>query len=252
MRSVKLVLLLACLYSTAYAASCSSTSLGNSLTCIVSDFGISSGAGTGATTSSHNTTGGNFGVAIVTSYQAGTAVTMSDARTGCASPCNTWTKLTGTSVCVTADNCLDMYYSQNMTVGAGHTFSCSGTTTYCSLAVAVIGTLATTSVFDTGTDKNNSVTAQGTTNQVGSITPTSGVRLIVSGLGPELYSGATPTVDSGMTVYEFSTGSSGQHWAVALALKSQATGTAINPTWTFDLQSNTNTNIAAFKTTSAG
>lgn len=233
----------------AHAASCSSTSLGNGLTCYVSITATSSGASTGATTSNVDSTGGNLGIALVLNYQAGGTVSLTDARTGCSSPCNTWTALSSYSV--SAGNVATIYYAQAMTVGAGHNFHCGGTTTYCSLSVAVIGTLATSSVFDTGTDKGTTQATAVTSLQIPSLTPPSGVQLIVAGIGLGIYGGTAPTIDSGMTVYEFSTGVSGQHWSPGLALATQASGVAIAPTWSFQSTSSIAVAGAAFKVSAA-
>lgn len=224
-----------------FGASCSSTDLSNGITCIVSASAGSTSASSGATTGSTTTTGATLLVAVVVSYVSGSGLTISDSKS------NTWTALTTYSTS-TQEN-ITLYYAQNPTVGTSHTVSCAGTSVYCSVAFAALSGLATSGVFNSGTDSG----AHGDSNSTlatGSITPPSGVQLIVSG-----ESGGTdnvlPSPDNSLTVYEHVAGASGQHWQVALAMKTQATGAAINVTWTDSTGTTMAVDIASFNTGAA-
>lgn len=206
----------------AFAAPCSSTSLGNGFTCVVSASAASTGASTGATTSGV-TTSGNFIVGVVAYYSAGSGLTITDNK-GNGTPTFLTTYGSG------SNQLIKLFYWQNATTGSGHTFSCAGTTVYCSIAILDFSGVATSSAFNAGTDKGNNSALSASTVQPGSITPPGGAQLIVT--AASAYTGGLgDSVDSSVSLFEEVAGASGLAWNVAIGAKSQATGTAINPTW---------------------
>src|SRR5580692_11082377 len=126
------------------------------------------------TTSAINTTGANFIVITVSYYTGATTPTISDSQ---ASSSNSYTALTLYQA--VALGCR-IFYSTPTHVGTGHTFSFSGTGAALTLNVSAWSGMATSSVFQSGTDKGGGAAA---TNliQPGSSTP-SGRTLLITGL----------------------------------------------------------------------
>src|ERR1017187_5879110 len=124
-----------------------------------------------------DTTGGDFAVIAVASFTSG-GFTISDARTGCANPCNTWTSTLTQYSSGGIYPYLKFYYSQNHTVGAGHTFSCVGVGTYCKFDVAAFSGMKTTGVWVSGQDAGNGSSSAVASLATGSITPGTGYQLV--------------------------------------------------------------------------
>ncbi|MEY5098927.1 MAG: hypothetical protein RJA36_1646 [Pseudomonadota bacterium] len=183
----------------------------------------SSGSAVGAnggTTSGVDTTGANLIVLAVSRYKAGGAVTVSDSKS------NTWTALTEAPV--VSDGTVRLYYCYSPTVGAGHTFTASGTGIYTTIgAIAFSG--AASSPFDQ--QSTNYASTSGTTIQPGSITPTEDGEVIVS--ATEFGSGATSsTIDSSFTETFDQAAGSGVNYTTTAAYLIQTTAAAVNPTIT--------------------
>jgi hypothetical protein len=193
------------------------------------------GSGGGAA-NAINTTGANFLVAVVASLGS----TITDSVTGCGSPCNTWTALT--SYGISPQN--RIYYAQNPTVGTNHIITCSGGGTYPAFSVYAFSGMLTSGVFDSGTDSG--ATGTSTIIQPGSITPSSGHRLLISSLG-ENTPGTTVTVDSSFSTPDLLGAGGGTNYGLATSYLIQTTGTTVNPTWTLSSVDGLVSNIAAFK-----
>lgn len=187
----------------------------------------------GITTPSIDTTGADLIVIGVGSYQ--TAPTLTDSKG------NVWTALTKS-----ASNAVSqIYYCQSPTVGAGHTFTVTGTNTYSNLSVAAFsGSVA--SPFDVLSVANST----GTTVNPGSITPSADNELVFfigcsqTGTAESFSVGTLDSLASGSSV----------NVGIADGYVIQTTAAAINPTFTatsngtFPLSAS----IASFKAASGG
>ena len=185
-------------------------------------------SGDGGTTSAINTTGSTL-LVLAIAYLGGVTMTVSDSKS------NTW--VARTEYASGAGNGrIRLYYVANPTVGSGHTFTFSGSSGFSSVAVAAFNTVVAASPYDV---ENGAGSASATSQQPGSITPTSSNELIVSGL--EYVGSSAATIGSGMAVTDAQNG--GANFSVALAWKAQTSAAAINPTWS--------TNNAADRVTAA-
>lgn len=172
--------------------------------------------------SSLTTTGADFLFATV-GYYTGGLPAISDAVTGCASPCNTWVPLTlqtGSGVGIRG------YYAANATTGANHVITVTGTGFYGCAAVAAFSGVAASSPLDVTTGSGN---VTGATYQIGTLTTTVNGELVLAGIG--FGGGATTslTVDSPYTITDTIPVSGDQ--ACSLAYQVQSTAAATNPTW---------------------
>lgn len=175
----------------------------------------------GTTTSAINTTGASLLVAFV-GFVFNNAAVISDSYG------NTWTPLTfhlGVNNCTT-----QIFYVQNPTVGTGHTFSETGTSTYPALSVAAFSGTATSSVFDV---QNGTNPVGATTFQPGSVTPSQNNSLIVTGFDNDQGSSAQDTtINSGFTITDQNGYGFGVNEGGGLAYLVQTTAAPVNPTWT--------------------
>lgn len=181
----------------------------------------------GCTTTAADTTGANFLVASIGGSSVSNCA-MSDSKS------NSWTALTpasGTASTIT-------FYSTPTTVGSGHTFTV-GTCTFASMVVSAWSGMVTMSVFQTGVQSQ--ATGTGSSIQPGSVTP-SGKTLLISALSEE--DTTTQSINSGFTIIVAIQFSNGNYFGVTQAYLKQASGAAVNPTWSW-------TNSAAAATTQA-
>lgn len=188
----------------------------------------SSNGGVSVTTTGFDTTGANLLVATGSYYATLAGTSFTDSKG------NTWTKLA-----TQGGSFLEsMYWCYAPTVGAGHTFSISGATTYSNLAVqAWSGSAASP----------QDLTSGASASQPGSITPTAANELVVSGAAAA--SGAAMTVDSGMTVTDTAVYTAGQSLGIGMAYIVQTAATAINPIWSAPVSGCT---IVSFKVSAGG
>ena len=186
------------------------------------------------TTSAIDTTGCNL-IVLVASWYTST-ITISDSKS------NSWTGLTAQSQGAGIN--LQLYYCLNPTVGTGHTFTNGGSALAASLGVLAFN-LDSLSGFDV---QNGAMSgATGTTQQPGSITPSTTGSVIVAA-GNSDFAGATATVDSSFTLTDTIVTANSQHYGVDTAYLIQSPAAAVNPTFTFSNSSlNMNAVIASFK-----
>lgn len=151
---------------------------------------------------------------------------------------NTWTAI---SEIVGGSRGLRVWYCLNPTVGAGHTFTLSGTAIYTGIRVQAFSGVDTAA----GIDQTNSagVGTGGTSYQPGSITPTTGGSLIVSAV---LATGTSFSVNSGLSAVA-SDYVGGASIGGAQGYLVQPTAAAINPTWSWTSSSVRAAWIASFK-----
>ncbi len=183
----------------------------------------------GTTSSAIDTTGANLLVMVVT-YLTGGTLTVSDSKG------NTWTGLTG--VAASINETTRIYYSINPTVGSGHTFTASGSSTFPGIAVAAFANADTSSPFDV---QNG---AQG--KQAGSVTPSTNGQVLIAGLGQD-NTNVPSAIDGGFTIQESLAGSGGNYFGTNLAYKFQSVAAASNPLWTSGQTNNDVAVIATFK-----
>jgi hypothetical protein len=179
-----------------------------------------------ATTAGVNTTGATL-IVIATNTAPNTS-TVTDSKS------NTYTLIRSTAA---GDGSLQkLFYCVNPTVGAAHTFTVNGATTFPAIAVlAFSGTIS-------GLDQNNGAA----TLSPGSVTPAQDSEVLVSGLFTDNITG-TPTCDNGFTVQEIKAHAGGVSYGIAIAYKIQTTKAAQAITWTATSTSATATSIATFK-----
>lgn len=126
----------------------------------------------GGTTGSINTTGANLLVAEVGWENGVTAdITLSDSKS------NTWTALTKTTL---GSRSARIFYCLGGTVGSGHTFTVSGSTTYTAFAVTAFSGAKSSSVVDQ--ECAGATNASTTSIQPGSVTPSENGCLVYTGL----------------------------------------------------------------------
>jgi hypothetical protein len=131
----------------------------------------------------------------------------------------------------TSPSYLSIWYCANPSyVGAGHYFNyISGTSNYPSCEFACFSGSLLSSPLDSQSSSNSST---GSSVQPGSITPSMGSELVISGVSCRSDASA-PTV-SGMTLLDAINKEGGWCWASGLAYQIQTTSAAVNPTWTAD------------------
>lgn len=190
---------------------------------------ISGGAPNGATTAGINTTGANLIVLAI----AGTGtMTVSDSNG------NTWTACTNYSG--SGGEVVRLYYCYSPTVGAGHTFTVSGTSTYSVIEVSAWSGAATSPL-----DQQNGANNSSTTIQPGSITPAQNNELVITAVN--YYISRSYSSISGATFLDSLDGANNNNYGLAVAYNIQTTAAAINPTWTFSTSNYNTACIASFK-----
>jgi hypothetical protein len=199
--------------------------------------------GTGVVTDPITTTGGSAVYANVSDFQSD-GYTLTDATMACMSPCNTYTGLTAQSN--TADGRSRIWYNENPTVGAGHVFTVTCTTScYPVISVLVCTGTRTSSSFDQENGSNASG-ATVTTIQPGSVTPSENNEVVIAGLS---YTGTTvATVDSGFNQLDATAPlDAGNAFGGGIAFKVQTTAAGVNPTWTWMDGTKAAATVATFK-----
>jgi len=138
-----------------------------------------------------------------------------------------------------------LFYSCLTKVGVGHTFTVSSTSAaYQAFAVRVYSGVNCSVDAQNGAGFN----ATATTFPAGSITTPQAGDLIVSAISN--WTTPAPSVDSGLTIQETQTYSTGNNFGIGFADLIQSTAGSINPTWTLGSQSENAVAVAAFPPTS--
>ena len=196
---------------------------------------------TTVTTPAIDTTGADF-AAVVTSQNAsgstGGAVTDSKGNT-----CTQGAQANGATYINSR-----IWYCPLSSVGTGHTFTFS-------ISSGIIGGGIAVQTFSgsqsSPLDQTNSATGTSTTQQPGSITPTTSGQLIVTSSQVN-YPGSTATIGGSFTIGDgFAAAGDFSYMSCYLAYYFQPTAGAINPTWTFSNVFQEGTAIASFKFASA-
>ncbi len=187
----------------------------------------------GATTSAVDSTGTTLIVAVIADFSGASAATLSDSKSNSYTCLTRWSGTSSSTVhiCYTS--------SSSPTVGSGHTFTCTGTGSFCSIgAIGFTGQAASPFSAENGT-------GNGGANPLapGSVSTASGgvaVTAISAGSGNALF--VTP---SGYTTGG-SLNAGGTNFGIGLAYK-LTSGASENPSWSFS-QANNNqaAGIASF------
>jgi len=193
-----------------------------------------SGGGTSSAVDTTGATGIYIGYAL---YDNPGTVSVSDSKG------NTYTALTQSGG---VGSYVRLYYCQNPTVGASHTFTVTGTAIFVAFgALAVSGSL-TASSFDV----ESGGTASSTTVQPGSVTPSQDNEILVTAVSFNVIN--TASINSSFTLDGQLNYSIGVNIGLGLAFKIQTTAGAENPTWTVGSSCALTTRIASFKAAVAG
>lgn len=192
---------------------------------IAGDFSIGSDSGT-ATSAALDTTGATLIVVAAISYSGGTVSGVSDNKG------NTYTALITFTGGGAAN--ITLYYSASPTVGAGHVVTLTGGSIF-----PAIGTVAFSVV--TGFDTQNGNGTSSNTIQPGSVTPSVGNSVIVTGLNN--WTSGLATINSGFTAFA-AAGSSDLGGGIAYLI--QASPSAVNPSWSWSSSNVTSAAIAVF------
>lgn len=175
--------------------------------------------------SSVDSTGANLAVLQIAYLAAGPTPTIADTHTGCASPCNTWTVVTGS---VQTDGVVTgaMYHADNFSGGTSEVITVTGTGIFSSGVAEFFSSLATSSLDVTASTHGNASTLQ-----AGSVNPSNANSLIVAGTA---HTNSSPTtIDSGFST-PLDVAPSGSGYGSALAYIIETTIVAKNPTWTYN------------------
>lgn len=172
----------------------------------------------GGTTTPIDTTGANF-LSVSVSHSAPPA-TLTDSKS------NTW-------ACLPEYNAVgrdQICYSENPTVGTGHTFTYAQVSDFSSICILPLSGMKTSSVYDTGKQSGNAT--GGATCQPGSFTPTSGVTVVITTAMEKTTDAGAYTINSGYTIDGFISGGAGVNYGNSIAhLVQTPDGVATNPTW---------------------
>lgn len=186
--------------------------------------GSVSAGSTGAnsvTTGSADTTGANLLVLCLASYDGVARPAITDSKG------NTWTAIADYAKNNGSPRST-IFYCYGGTVGSGHTFTASGTSSTASIAVLYFsGAVASPK------DKHNgTITNSAGTIATGSVTPTNNNQLLVAMLGRNLGIGTGVTINGGFTITNQIATVGSNHFGIGAAYLIQTTATAANPTWT--------------------
>lgn len=217
---------------------------------VVSNVAAGSTDGNDFTTGTLDSTGANLIVLVLSAYDGsgGATYTITDAATGCGSPCNTWTHLTLNQNA--SNTTVRISYVKNPTVGTNHTFTVSSSyTAYPSLCVATFSGANITAPADG--DLGTAHTDADTSLATGAIVPAENSELVITG--------ASFSAGESTFAIDWGSGSdpgsiintvdpvAGQHNGCGLAYKIQTGAASVNPTWSWTGSFPASANIASFK-----
>lgn len=189
------------------------------------------GGGSGGTTSALNTTGATLLVACVSvDSSSGTVPTPTDSSS------NTWTALTQVGGGNPPFFRSRLFYVQNPTTSATHTFTVAGTNA--SITAAAFDNTLTSGVFDLEASGGGAATTATETASGGSVTPTNPDSLVISGGGIE--ANRTLSVGGSFSIAHQEPHVGGVSYGSFIGYRSLTASAAQNPAWTWTGQGNTN------------
>lgn len=192
--------------------------------------------GNTVTSNSVDTTGATLLVVLGANYQGSPAPAITDSKS------NSWTGPV-VSASHTDTERVSIWYSIPTSVGSGHTFTATQTTSYPSILVYGFSGGAASSVFD---QSNGNTVSGPSTIQTGSVTPSQDNELLMTVVSSGDGTGAS-TIDSGFSLKESVLYSAGLRFGCAVSFKIQTAAGAENPTWTMAAATSASAVIATFK-----
>lgn len=196
----------------------------------------------GFTSGAVDTSGATFIAVWYAGGANGGSYTLSDSKS------NTWTGLTKTDAFF-GTRVGQWLYAYNATVGSGHTFTITGSSSAPTLQVLWYSGVLTSDPFDTGQQSGASSNGA-TTIQAGSVTPSENNCVVLSGLYVD--NSRSPSIDGGFTKEQETTNTDFGHFYGAAADLIQTTATAANPTWTISSSDIVISRNAVFKSSGGG
>lgn len=189
----------------------------------------------GGTSSAINTTGATLLVMSI--------ATVSNAYSPSDSYGNTWYQIT--SEYSGSGNAYNIVYCAiNPTVGSGHTFTYSGTTTYACVQISAWSGVTTST---TPVESWNGATGSSSTLATGSITPNQNGSLLIATFAINNSSGSA-TINDSFTISNQIPWNGSANFGAGQAYLVQTTAAAIDPTWTFAASGANSATITAFGT----
>lgn len=201
-------------------------SVGRGAIAHVATVSAGSTGGNTVTTSGVDTTGANL-IVLVSSWFSTAAPTVSDSKS------NTYTGLTAR---VNGTNKVQIYYCASPTVGSGHTFTLTGTSSF--------PTVSATAVSGAHASPYDQETGSGTATP-GTLTPSEDGCLVVTGA---VTASSTPALSSGGFSTTATAFAASNHMGGGISYLIQTTAAAANPTWT----STSASVMASFKQSAGG
>lgn len=192
----------------------------------------------GGTTSSVDSTGGNLVVVAVSSYDLTSAPTVSDSKG------NTYNALTARVYA--GSHRVQLFYAENATVGSGHTFTVTGSTSYASISVNVFSGAKSSGAFD----QQNGAAGANSPASTGSVTPTEDNEVVVAGIALDSAPSGL-SINGGFSTPAVAYFAGGSAYGVGSAYLIQTTATAANPAWSWTGGSQEPTAIATFRVAAA-
>lgn len=182
----------------------------------------------GGTSASRDSRGSDKIVINVAEYSPGSPITPSDNQG------NTYTALTMKSDGANGE--VRLWYCDNPTTSASHTWTLGATTSASACQVICLSGTATGSAYiDTGSDKQAFV-GTGTSMNTGSFTPSANGSIVLTGFVSGGAGTANPSC-SGFTLSNRASYNSGVNITGALYYQIQTTATAVNPSWSWTTSS---------------
>lgn len=194
----------------------------------------------GTTTDAIDTTGADLLVLVLISLASTTEPTVSDNKG------NTWSQRTAYS---NPSARTRIYYAVNPTVGSGHTFAATGTSSFAAIAVSAYSGCDTSAPAD---QENGGTFSNVNSTTTGSVTPTEDGELLVAGFGFQQagHPGGV-SIDSGFSVDGTLANINGVAFGVVHAHKIQVSAGAENPQLSWSINGSGSMAIATFKAAGA-
>ncbi len=173
-----------------------------------------------AVTGTCDTTGSNLLVVAVSSYALNARPAVSDSKG------NTWTELTAYTNPAVDVTRHQLWYCIPSSVGGSHTFTATGTGSFCGICAAAFSGAKSSSPFDA---QNGNGSNGATSLATGSVTPSEDNEVLVAGVN--VNGAGTIAIDLSFTIADSNGYSAGVNFSCAIAYLIQTTAAAKNPTW---------------------
>jgi hypothetical protein len=182
-------------------------------------------------TSAIDTSGANLIVVVVSQFSGAAIGTLSDSKS------NTWTPLTAQT---STNAYTQTFYAASPTVGAGHTFTFTGSGIFGAIAVQ-----AWSNANAVPFNVQNGAVVTSTSLATGSVTPGQNNSLLVAALSSA--DTGVYAIDSGFTISDQIADVGGVNLGIGMASLVQGSAAAVNATWSWATTANAAVAISAFK-----